>query len=105
MNWVLWRQYRTTALIAGVLLALTIAFLLISGFHIQAVAQQLGLTTLTTSCAYYRQTDACFRALSLFSYRTLYEKQIAVLWLDLFPLLIGLFVGAPLIAREWEQGT
>lgn len=101
MTRALWRQYRATALIAGVLLALTIAFLLISGFHILAVAQQLGLAT---ACA-NRETDACTQAAELFYSRTLHEELFAPLWLVLFPLLIGMFVGAPLIAREWEQGT
>jgi ABC-type transport system involved in multi-copper enzyme maturation permease subunit len=102
MNWVLWRQYRTTALIAGVLLILTIAFLLISGFHILTVVQQLRLTT---SCIHNQQNSFCIIAYDKYYQQTAIEQIIGVLWLYLFPLLIGLFVGAPLIAREWEQGT
>jgi hypothetical protein len=102
MNWVLWRQYRTTALIVGVLLVLTIAFLLISGFHILSVVQQLRLTT---SCANNQETGTCSLAHYEYYRQTFIEEMIGVLWLYLFPLLIGLFVGAPLIAREWEQGT
>jgi ABC-type transport system involved in multi-copper enzyme maturation permease subunit len=102
MTWVLWRQYRTTALIAGVLLAFTIAFLLISGFHILTVAQQVGLTT---SCARYLESNGCLTTLGAFDSQTAAEQLIGPLLLALFPLLSGLFVGAPLIAREWEQGT
>ena len=102
MTWVLWRQYRTTVLIAGVLLVLTITFLLISGFHILAVAQQLGVMT---SCAHNQDTGNCLMLGIAFDAHTDTELAIGVLWLSLFPLLIGLFVGAPLIAREWEQGT
>lgn len=100
MTWVLWRQYRITALIAGALLALTIVFLLISGFHLMAVAQQSGLAI----CA-HQDINACDQARVEFISQVNYEQSIAYLWLFLLPLLIGLFVGAPLIAREWEQGT
>src|SRR5262249_30193792 len=29
----------------------------------------------------------------------------AIIWLNLLPALLGIFLGAPLVAREWEQGT
>jgi hypothetical protein len=100
MTWVLWRQYRIMALVAGVLLALTIAGLLLSGFHIMDVARQLGVV----ACV-YQQTDACTQIKITFEERVMYEETAVYLWLFLLPLLVGLFVGAPLIAREWEQGT
>jgi hypothetical protein len=100
MTWVLWRQYRTTALVIGGLLILIIAFLLISGFHGISVAQELRLA----SCA-HQETETCSRIIGDFYNRLFVEQLVAVLVLFLLPLLGGLFVGSPLIAREWEQGT
>ncbi len=100
MTRVLWRQYRDTALVFGGVLLLAVIFLLVSGFHLISLAQQLKIA----ACA-HQDTDYCVQIMGTFQSRIIYEQLLASLLLFLLPLLVGLFVGAPLIAREWEQGT
>lgn len=100
MTWVTWRQHRGEALTA---LAVTVIFagLIVltgvqmhSAFTAQGVAGCLG-TTAPPSCAgvagSYQQQFS--------TYLSLYQ------WLNLVPLALGLFVGAPLVAREIERNT
>jgi ABC-type transport system involved in multi-copper enzyme maturation permease subunit len=101
MTWFAWRQFRVPALIAAGLLA--------------AAAVTLGVTahTLTAqwtdSGAAACQTD-CRRAIEIFvsevtSSATGFVYQLALVLVYLVPALIGLFWGAPMVARELETGT
>src|SRR5712664_4117941 len=80
MIWLTWRQHRVETIAGSIMLLLAIGFLLASipqgGMPTSQVSQQQeGFVTIVTF---------------LFS---------------LFPLLVGMFLGAPLISREIEQGT
>ncbi|MFC4857620.1 ABC transporter permease [Actinophytocola glycyrrhizae] len=80
MVWVTWRQHRAQVLVtAGFLAALWVLLLV----HGQAAAGQSG-----------EELRASFQ--SLYTYLS---------WLPVVPLLVGLFWGAPLLARELERGT
>jgi hypothetical protein len=100
MIWVTWRQHRGEALTALALTALFAALILLTGvqmhdaFDAQGVASCLG-NTAAPSCsgvaeAYQQQFS---------TYLALYQ------WLNLVPLALGLFIGAPLVAREIERNT
>jgi hypothetical protein len=82
MSWLTWRQHRVEALVAAVLLVLVLVVLTTTGSDLAATARALG------------------QELSVKAYRPMPLTVI-----DLLPLLLGVFVGAPLIARELEQGT
>lgn len=95
MNALVWRLHRNQAYIAGATLAALGALLLITGItmtrHYQAFV---------ASCAAAR---SCGHASQLFAgdsaITSLVSATMAV------PLLCGLFWGAPLLAREYEDGT
>jgi hypothetical protein len=96
MTWVIWRQYRVTAAIAGAILAAFAVLLLITGLH-DAARWHAALAT----CA----TDGTCASLS----QTLYlggGPMGALTMLTLaVPLLFGMFWGSPAVARERETGT
>ncbi len=82
MIWVTWRQHRTEALIAVALLILSVLFLLLSGMVLRTTYLQDG----RYGVEYF---------LSSFPFMAIY----------LLPLLLGVFVGAPLVSQELERGT
>ena len=82
MIWVTWRQHRTEAIVSGILLILFTLFLLLTGLELRKVYFQrgkLGVESFAES----------FPFLAVYS----------------LPFLLGVFVGAPLISQELEQGT
>src|SRR5260370_19822840 len=106
MGWITWRQHRATLLGAGILLG--------------ACALTLGVTGLNMHAAYARLAQAgCPLAGALVTSRcgvleTAYigafsplpsNAQAVPVALLVVPLLIGVFAGAPLLAREYETGT
>jgi hypothetical protein len=100
MIWLVWRQHRLAMLAIAGVLAVIGAFLLLTGLPMYASFQAGGLA----GCL-GQTTGACGDAVTQFSdqYRGIGTGLIP--WLNFFPGLLGLFVGAPLIAREVEQGT
>jgi ABC-type transport system involved in multi-copper enzyme maturation permease subunit len=88
MVWLTWRQHRAQVLItAGFLLAMGV-FLLVHG---------LGNADAAAGVSRDRLAEALkerFRA--VYTYLN---------WLPVVPLLVGMFWGAPLLARELERGT
>ncbi|GAA4244825.1 ABC transporter permease subunit [Dactylosporangium darangshiense] len=94
--WPTWRLHRTALLTsAGVLLAL-VGLLVYTGIKIRASYHQLGLDTCGSACG-----SAQLNAFSE-------QAQRWGLWtqfLALLPGLLGMFVGAPMLAREYESGT
>lgn len=92
MIWLTWRQHRTTIIITALLLAGMVAFLAIVG---QQMVQLLASSS-NGRCGGCPDTGQ-FDAITLFHNVTL--SLLAV------PVLIGAFVGAPLVAREYEQQT
>lgn len=102
MIWMTWRQFRTPALVTGTLLAVLLAGLALTWARLTEMAAQTGLT----GC----QGDACGSAGQAFL-NTLQQDiagdvHLAVIAsLVLLPVLLGIFWGAPLVARELETGT
>ncbi len=102
MIWVTWYQHRREAEVAGIVAVLVAAFLLMTGSLANAAAAQLGLS----SC-HLTATDPanCGIAFTEFMQRFLPIATFQRMALVLLPALLGLFVGAPLLAREVEHGT
>jgi ABC-type transport system involved in multi-copper enzyme maturation permease subunit len=101
MIWLTWRQFRIQALIGfAVTVAVAAVFLAARGSLI-ALARDMGYTGCTAGCdklaeQFARQAQEQFYGRLLFN---------GDLLLFLLPALIGLFWGAPLVARELETGT
>ena len=96
MTWVIWRQYRGTAAIAGAILAAFAVLLLITGLQ-DAARWHAALATCAKdgTCASLAQT----LSLGGGPVGALTGLTLAV------PLLFGMFWGAPAVARERETGT
>ena len=97
MIWLTWRQFRAQALAGMAVLAAVTIYLLITGLHMHhAYAADLATCVLQNDCSdvlnqFQQSYDAPFHLLEL----------LAIV----APGLIGIFWGAPLIARELETGT
>jgi ABC-2 family transporter protein len=101
MIWFTWRQFRAQAVVAAAVLAVLAVVLLVSGLNLAAAYNSAGLGSCHLNCG-----PAASQWLSTLrggSYDKLFDAGIAVMYLA--PALIGLFWGAPLIARELETGT
>jgi ABC-type transport system involved in multi-copper enzyme maturation permease subunit len=96
MTWVIWRQYRVTAAIAGAVLAAFAVLLLITGLQ-DAARWHAALA----NCAKDGTCGSLSHTVSLGSapLTTLTMLTLAV------PLLFGMFWGGPAVARERETGT
>jgi hypothetical protein len=96
MTWVIWRQYRVTAAIAGAILAVFAVLLLITGLQ-DAAHWHAALA----NCAENGTCGSLAQTVSLGGgpWGTLTNLTLVV------PLLFGMFWGGPAVARERETGT
>ncbi|HTA08525.1 MAG TPA: hypothetical protein VK836_08450 [Streptosporangiaceae bacterium] len=94
--WVAWRLERTTLLIMGGLIAVFAAWLVVRGLHIHSIAQA------TRSCRRRPFTPACYPGQFRIGSPTATAGPILA---NLLPLVGGMFVGAPMFARDFEAGT
>jgi len=102
MIWVAWRQHRFEAAVAAVLLAVLTGYLIVSGLQAEALARQLGLSScdLTSSAG-----STCSNALTSYMDSFFGISVLVRYVLIALPALLGVFVAAPLLAREVENGT
>jgi ABC-2 family transporter protein len=94
MVWVAWRQFRTQALVTVGLLAALAGLVLVTGLHLRDVYNSLG----GVHCGERHDCTALER----------HDRAVADLLgpaLLAIPALLGMFWGAPLLARELESGT
>jgi hypothetical protein len=102
MIWVSWRQHRSQAVAClGVLVALAVYAILL-GTSMRTAFGQDGLI----SCLARSHLTGCPASIQAFTNRFGSEVNVAF-WsvLLILPGLVGVLVGAPLIARELEYGT
>jgi hypothetical protein len=100
MAWLTWRQHRPQFLaIAGLLLLLAIAAL-VTELPIRAAYHRHALA----SCLPPSTRSGCEIIVSHFRSEFAARAE-ATRYLTVLPVLAGLFVGAPLLAREFEYGT
>jgi hypothetical protein len=95
MTWVAWRQFRTQALVTVGLFAAFAVLVVVTGLHLHHVYDSLGGANCNAS-------SDCFVVLHS-TYLPLQDLLGPVL--IAIPALLGMFWGAPLLARELESGT
>jgi hypothetical protein len=96
MSWLVWRQYRTSAAISAGFLAAFAALIVITGLHIAA---QFHAAVGPCLAAHDCRWPADNLVLDGGPLGFLVEFTLAV------PAVLGMFLGAPLVAREIETGT
>lgn len=98
MIWLIWRQHRTEAFVAILVGLLLLPFLLFMHHTLEAASLAPNLAACVT------QHSPCQN--ERFSYEQNYTwiTNIAF-YLTVLPLLVGIFIGAPLLAGELEQKT
>lgn len=110
MIWLTWRQHRKQALFTLVALGVLAAIMVPTGLSMHSKYDSLGLAACQAtlgSAPLVRQTEAMMNCAGLghqFQQQFSGMVFVAVLFVVL-PVLVGVFFGAPLIAREVEQGT
>jgi ABC-2 family transporter protein len=99
MTWVTWRQHRQDLYAMVIALAaLGVVYLALRG-ALTGYLDRSGLAACLT-----HPDEGCGHLID--GLREQYPSLLGVLpFLNLAPVLVGVFVGAPLIAREFEQGT
>jgi hypothetical protein len=102
MIWLTWRQFRTQAVIAGVVLAAAVVALAVNAREIAHLYTDSGAGSCpaTGDCA---ALDSFTSSITHGAPAVLFVLGSALLYL--VPPLIGVFWGAPLVARELEAGT
>jgi hypothetical protein len=101
MIWLTWRQHRKQVMFTGLALAVLAALILPTGLAMRATYEDKGLA----DCSWVEPVSStCNTAINQFTNQYESFTLIGILFLVL-PLLVGLFWGAPLVAREVEQGT
>jgi hypothetical protein len=107
MTWLVWRQHRQQALAAVVALLAVALFLVPTGRQMRAAFDDLGLGACLRAAPQTELVTAdtgCLPLSEEFSGRFQSLGLVSLLLLFL-PALVGLFWGAPLVARELEHGT
>jgi hypothetical protein len=101
MAWVTWRQHRATLISVPAVLAAVAVFLVIFGLKAHHDYAALVHCSLNQG----QQTQACAKAFSNFNSGDWPLANTCSILIQLAPVLIGAFAGAPLLARELETGT
>jgi hypothetical protein len=97
MTWLIWRQHRQQALFGLVAGALISLLLVLTGLHMHSVFRGSGLG----HCLATRSHADCGDLEGAFESRFSTLRQLVPFFMVL-PALLGIFWGAPLIAREVE---
>lgn len=106
MIWLTWRQHRKQALFTVIALALLAALVVPTGLRMHHSIKSSGLAACLAKLgsAELVSHNDCHKLSTEFSNQFAAMPFISVLFVVL-PLLVGLFFGAPLVAREVEHGT
>jgi hypothetical protein len=101
MIWLTWRQFRWQAVTAAAVLAVLAIALGATGFGLSTRFDQAGLSTCHSVCS--SAASNFISELRGTPYAALFFGCVILMYLA--PVLMGIFWGAPLIAREFEAGT
>ncbi|WP_380278538.1 ABC transporter permease [Kitasatospora purpeofusca] len=106
MIWLTWRQHRKQALWTAVALAVLAAVLVPTGLSMRSSFEDSGLGACLRALghAQFVGGEGCEALSQRFANQHDSTAFLAILFV-LLPLLAGLFLGAPLVAREVENGT
>jgi hypothetical protein len=99
MLWLTWRQHRWQVIGVVAVLVCYAGYLIYAGLSIRHA-----LATCPSSFADGPVPDSCLKGMDVMN-RVHSQMTDVVLFGNLLPLAVGMFWGAPLIARELEQGT
>jgi ABC-type transport system involved in multi-copper enzyme maturation permease subunit len=97
MTWLTWRQFRAQTLVAAAALAVLAIVLLITGLQLSH--------TFDTTVIGCRAHGDCGAVNNAFQGQDTALQDLTRLLMYVVPAVIGLFWGAPLVARELETGT
>jgi len=108
MTWLTWRQFRVQAAVAVIFLAVAAVVLGVTGSHLRDLYNSSGVaecnahgpSTSSRSIA----IDCATVYATFFSHDSLLRNLLGPLLLAI-PVITGIFWGAPLLARELENGT
>ncbi len=98
MIWLTWRQFRTQTVVAIIALVAAAAFLVITHAQLAGLYHNSGIP----SCQTFGECDTDRR-----DFLGHYQALRAILGIAMLavPAVLGIFWGAPLVAREMESGT
>jgi ABC-type transport system involved in multi-copper enzyme maturation permease subunit len=106
MNWLIWKQQGKQFTILGILLALYAGLAILIGAHLWHTYQHaLTACSATDTCNELKARLLSGWELSLNPSPGAGEFNIVTLLILLIPLLLGVFMGVPLIAREYNDKT
>jgi hypothetical protein len=103
MIWLTWRQFRTQAIVAAAALAVLAAILGVTGAHVADLYDTSGIATCHAGGNCSTLASSFVSQLKGTIYELVFYLGIGVLYA--VPAIIGIFWGAPLVAREIEAGT
>jgi hypothetical protein len=103
MTWLTWRQFRVQALTAAAALAVFAILLAATRPHLASLYAASGITGCHGGACGNAASAFLVRLAATTPYPVVYALSIAVILAA--PAIIGIFGGAPLIAREFETGT
>jgi hypothetical protein len=98
MTWLTWRQHRAEVFALTLIVALIGSVLVVAALPVYALFPDGAAACLNS------ETAVCWQAFTRMN-ETVGSLDPFVEALITVPLAIGLFLGAPLLAREYEQGT
>lgn len=109
MIWVTWAQHRREALVSGLILTVAAALLVITGLGMLADFEHSGTAACTrtsgAAVGVFLTGSPCDSVIGSFTARWFQLNGTAGLALMTLPALLGVFIAAPLLSREFEQGT
>jgi hypothetical protein len=103
MIWLTWRQFRAQAITSGCVLAVFAILLLVTGLGLAHLYDQSNLPACTAHHDCAQSLSAFTAQLTGSIYKLVFYFGVALIYLA--PALMGVFWGAPLVAREFEAGT
>lgn len=104
MIWLVWRQHRGELFGASVVLAVLGALLLLHGVPMHEAYERDGIEACQLQ-VFGADAGSCEQTLLSFESTWAGLPDQFAGWLPFLPMLTGMLIGAPLLAREFEQGT
>jgi hypothetical protein len=103
MIWQTWRQHRGEAFAAAIVVAIFAVLAVAQGVPMHRAYERDGVA----ACQQMAQAtdERCSEVLHVFRDRFEELPLEVAAWLPFLPVVAGILIGAPLLAREFEQGT
>jgi hypothetical protein len=105
MVWVTWRQHRALLISLPAVLGAVAVFLLIAGLRVHHDYAAIAACPPSGPSGANAAGATCARLLTDFNNTDWTLGNTAQIFMHLVPVLIGVFAGAPVLARELETGT